>query len=52
MAARPPFRRGLGLDGMRERLSLIGGTLEVESTVGAGTTLFARIGLEGQRSAA
>jgi signal transduction histidine kinase len=52
MAARPPFHRGLGLDGLRERLSLIGGTLDVESTVGAGTTLFARIGLEGQRSAA
>jgi signal transduction histidine kinase len=52
MAARPPFHRGLGLDGLRERLSLIGGTLDVESTVGAGTTLFARIGLEGQRSVA
>jgi signal transduction histidine kinase len=45
-------RRGLGLDGMRERLSLIGGTLEVESAIGAGTTIFARIVLEGQRSAA
>ena len=45
-------QRGLGLDGMRERLSLIGGTLEVESAVGAGTTLFARIALDGQRSAA
>ena len=45
-------RRGLGLDGMRERLGLIGGALEVESAVGAGTTLFARIALDGQRSAA
>lgn len=44
--------RGLGLDGMRERLTLIGGTLEIESTRGAGTTIFARIALEGQRSAA
>jgi signal transduction histidine kinase len=44
--------RGLGLDGMRERLLLIGGTLDVESTVGAGTTIFARIPLDGQRSAA
>jgi two-component system, NarL family, sensor histidine kinase UhpB len=44
--------RGLGLDGMRERLLLIGGTLDVESTVGAGTTIFARIPLGGQRSAA
>jgi signal transduction histidine kinase len=40
---------GLGLDGMRERLSLIGGTLEVESAIGAGTTIFARIALDGQR---
>ncbi|HEX4042177.1 MAG TPA: MASE1 domain-containing protein [Xanthobacteraceae bacterium] len=45
-------RRGLGLDGMRERLSLIGGALEVESAIGAGTTLFARIVLDGQGSAA
>jgi signal transduction histidine kinase len=44
--------RGLGLEGMRERLSLIGGTLEIESAVGAGTTIFARIVLDGQRSAA
>jgi signal transduction histidine kinase len=40
---------GLGLDGMRERLSLIGGTLEVESAIGAGTTIFARITLDGQK---
>jgi signal transduction histidine kinase len=45
-------QRGLGLDGMRERLSLIGGTLEVESAIGTGTTIFARITLDGQRSAA
>jgi signal transduction histidine kinase len=35
----------LGLLGMRERLALVGGTLEVESTPGAGTTVFARIPL-------
>ena len=52
MAAKPSARRGLGLEGMRERLSLIGGTLEVESVVGAGTTIFARIILESRRSAA
>lgn len=34
---------GLGLVGMRERLSVIGGELEIESSVGAGTTIFARI---------
>jgi len=44
--------RGLGLDGMRERLSLIGGTLEIESAIGAGTTIFARILLDGQGPAA
>ena len=32
----------LGLAGMRERLALVGGTLEVESTPGTGTTVFAR----------
>jgi signal transduction histidine kinase len=52
MAAKPGTYRGLGLDGMRGRLLLIGGTLEIESAVGAGTTIFARIALDGQRSAA
>jgi signal transduction histidine kinase len=45
-------RRGLGLAGMRERLSLIGGALEIESAIGTGTTLFARIALDGLRSRA
>ncbi|MFN7928757.1 MAG: PAS domain-containing protein [Blastocatellia bacterium] len=35
--------RGLGLVGMRERATLIGGTLEIESSPGSGTTIFARI---------
>jgi PAS domain S-box-containing protein len=35
-------RRGLGVAGMRERLALIGGELEIESS-GVGTTVFARI---------
>jgi signal transduction histidine kinase len=52
MAAKPGGYGGLGLDGMRGRLILIGGTLEVESAVGAGTTIFARIALDGQRTAA
>jgi signal transduction histidine kinase len=51
-AIKPGAARGLGLAGMRERLTLIGGTLEIESAVGAGTTIFARITLDGQRSAA
>lgn len=32
----------LGLLGMRERIEAAGGTLEIESTPGAGTTIFAR----------
>ena len=38
--------RSLGIAGMRERLSLIGGTLDIESSPGHGTTLFARIPIE------
>lgn len=41
-------RRGgppLGLSGARERLSLVGGTLEIESAPGEGTTLFIQIPL-------
>jgi signal transduction histidine kinase len=33
----------LGIRGMRERLALLGGKLEIESQPGAGTTIFARI---------
>ncbi|HEY6067698.1 MAG TPA: GAF domain-containing sensor histidine kinase [Gaiellaceae bacterium] len=36
----------LGVVGMRERLALVGGTLEVESTVGTGTTLAAFVPLQ------
>jgi len=36
-------RRGLGVAGMRERLALIGGELEIESSIGVGTTVFVRI---------
>jgi two-component system, NarL family, sensor histidine kinase UhpB len=36
-------RRGLGVAGMRERLALIGGELDIESSPGVGTTVFARI---------
>ncbi len=52
VAATAGHSRGLGLDGMRERLLLIGGTLEIESSMGAGTTIFARIPLDSHRSAA
>lgn len=36
----------LGIPSMRERLSLIGGSLEIESSPGVGTTVFARIPIE------
>jgi PAS domain S-box-containing protein len=35
----------LGLMGMRERAALLGGTLEVESSPGSGTTIYARLPL-------
>jgi PAS domain S-box-containing protein len=37
--------KGLGLEGMGERASLIGGTLEIESTPGLGTTIYVRLPL-------
>jgi len=42
----------LGLAGMRERLLLVGGHLEIESSQDRGTTLFARIPLALERAAA
>ena len=36
----------LGLVGMRERMELVGGTLDIESTVGQGTTVYARVSTE------
>ncbi|WP_412541779.1 sensor histidine kinase [Longispora sp. K20-0274] len=38
-AVRPTAGRGYGLDGIRRRVALLGGTVEVESTPGAGTAL-------------
>ena len=35
----------LGLTGMRERIALVGGTLEIESSTGAGTTIVAYVPL-------
>ncbi len=40
----------LGLLGMQERATLVGGTLEIESTPGRGTTVFVRIPLPGPAS--
>jgi signal transduction histidine kinase len=43
-----PHEGNLGLYGMRERASLLGGTLTIESTPGRGTAVFVRIPLEGR----
>lgn len=40
---------GFGLVGMAERLALVRGMIEIDSRPGAGTTLFARIPVEGCR---
>lgn len=37
------LQKGLGLTGMKERAALIGGTLEIESAPGQGTTVYIRI---------
>jgi PAS domain S-box-containing protein len=42
----------LGLLGMQERVALVGGTLEVESRPGGGTSLFIHIPLRDEREAA
>ena len=34
--------RGMGLVGMNERVQMVGGTLEIESGSGRGTTLFVK----------
>ena len=44
-AEQPKESGSLGLLGIRERVALLGGTLDVESSPGSGTALFARIPL-------
>jgi signal transduction histidine kinase len=39
-------RRGLGLIGIRERLNVVGGTLQIDSVVGRGTELLVKIMVE------
>jgi two-component system, NarL family, sensor histidine kinase UhpB len=43
---------GLGIAGMRERLTLIGAELEIESSPGSGTAIFARIPVAAVRAVA
>ncbi len=42
---------GLGLFGMKERSTLIGGTFEIESELSRGTTVFVRVGLPAPEAA-
>lgn len=42
----PPSRVSLGLQGMRERAALFGGTFQIESSPGAGTTIIVEFPLE------
>jgi signal transduction histidine kinase len=44
-------RHGSGLVGLSDRIEALGGTLEVASPTGSGTTLLIEIPLERQRSA-
>lgn len=45
LLATPAGERRMGILGMQERTTLVGGTLNIESTLGAGTTIFVRIPL-------
>jgi PAS domain S-box-containing protein len=45
-------RHNFGLAGMEERLSLVGGGLQIESSLGVGTTIYVRIPLLRERKAA
>ena len=47
----PNARRRLGLLGMEERVTQLGGTLEIESSPGGGTSLFIRVPLPGEGKA-
>lgn len=42
---RTPSQHNLGLHGMVERISLLGGTLDIESALGKGTTIYVKIPL-------
>ena len=42
---------GSGLVGLRDRVEVLGGTIEVTSPAGSGTTLLIEIPLDGERSA-
>ncbi len=45
----PKRTRGMGLLGMEERVKRLGGTIEIESRPGAGTTIRSKLPLAGTR---
>jgi signal transduction histidine kinase len=45
MRIQPGPARGMGLQGMRERVLLLGGTMSIRSTPGSGTTILIRLPL-------
>ena len=47
LVSRAGDAEGLGLLGIHERTALLGGTVEIESAPGAGTTLFVRFPIDG-----
>ena len=40
---------GLGLMGMEERMSAIGGTFDIQSAVGKGTSILLRVSVKGDK---
>lgn len=47
----PPARGRFGLLGMRERLAIVGGTINIESNAESGTTIYVRVPLTAPESA-
>lgn len=45
---RPPDHKGIGLTAMRERAKMLGGSLDIESNVGKGTTVSVFIPLDSE----
>jgi signal transduction histidine kinase len=50
MMNKPAKERRLGLLGMQERVALVGGALNIESTSGAGASVYVRIPIQGHEN--
>ncbi|WCF06016.1 histidine kinase [Paenibacillus thiaminolyticus] len=46
----PELRKGVGLYSMEERVNILGGTFNIQSAPGAGTSIHVRVPLDGARS--